>query len=413
MISLTSRASRWFAIPAATIGRTGTPARSASKVTNASCSTCWSRPNPRLRCSPRRHSRRPDRREELAVPGIPAVDLEQQCVTVRGRCEDERHTARFERRVTEVRRRDAQIAEGGRDLVEREPSGGGAEDEVHDRGRAQPDQEAGDHADRERHAQCDAGHGSERHDPPTDEPQWAAHVRRGHDDHGRRDRQPDREVDRGGSLRAQGFEARGPVRSRDPSREHREPEGQAPGDQLGEEQSFPPACEEREKQEDQRPSDHQVVADLPEPAEQTGKLVHQVGDGLVDRGRSGGEEGKDHDAEHGEQQQDDVGGAPGLRGVARRREDPHVGVFERSWVEPGQTSTAPGPRSLLTLRRRPRRSHSPLAPPVGQASRCRLPRPFCRSDSRRVALSVSDREYRPGTRGCRDVDGRRRRDRRA
>ena len=56
VISLTNSASRWFAMPAATIGRTGTPARSASKVTNASCSTCCSRPNPRLGRSPRRQS---------------------------------------------------------------------------------------------------------------------------------------------------------------------------------------------------------------------------------------------------------------------------------------------------------------------------------------------------------------------
>ena len=310
--------------------------------------------------------RRPDRREELAVPRVPAVHLEQERVTVGGRREDERHTGRFERRVTEVGRRDAQIAEGGGDLVEREPSGGGAEDEVHDRGRAQPDQEAGDHPDRERDAERDPRHGADRHDPSTDEPEGAAHVRRGHDDHGRRDRQPDREVDRGGSLRAQGLEARGPVRSRDPSREHREPEGQAPGDQLGQEQSFPPPREEREDQQEQRPPDHQVVADLPEPAEQPGQLVHQVGDGLVDRGRPGSEEGKDHDAEHGEQQQDDVGGAPSLRGVARRREDPHVGVFERSRVEPGQASAAPRTRSLLTLRRRPGRSHSPSRPRSGR-----------------------------------------------
>ena len=55
VLSVTSNASRWVAMPAATIGRTETPARSASNVTNASCSTCRRRLNPRLGRSPRFH----------------------------------------------------------------------------------------------------------------------------------------------------------------------------------------------------------------------------------------------------------------------------------------------------------------------------------------------------------------------
>ena len=86
--------------------------------------------------------RRPDRGEELAVPRVPAVHLGEQRRALRGRRHDERDAARFERRVPEVGRLDAEVIQGRGDLVEREATRRRAEDQVHDRGRAQPDQEA-------------------------------------------------------------------------------------------------------------------------------------------------------------------------------------------------------------------------------------------------------------------------------
>ena len=53
--SVTSSASRWDAIPAATTGSTETPARSASRVTKASCSTWARRPSAGWGVSPRYH----------------------------------------------------------------------------------------------------------------------------------------------------------------------------------------------------------------------------------------------------------------------------------------------------------------------------------------------------------------------
>ena len=76
VVSVTSRASFSEAIPAATTGSTGTPPRSASRVTKASCSTCSRRPRPtcdvrrgtRAKTTWRRAAGRPGRRGRRSSP---------------------------------------------------------------------------------------------------------------------------------------------------------------------------------------------------------------------------------------------------------------------------------------------------------------------------------------------------------
>ena len=108
----------WVAIPAATMGRTDIPPRSAIKVTNASCYLPQTT-EPEARSFAPVPEGTPDGREELAVPRIPPVHLDEQHLPVGGLRLDERDPARFERCVPKVGRLDTQIVQGRRDLMER------------------------------------------------------------------------------------------------------------------------------------------------------------------------------------------------------------------------------------------------------------------------------------------------------
>ena len=170
--------------PAATTGSTGTPPRSASSVTNASCSTCQPAPAHGLRAAV--PDRGPGRRHELAVPRVSAEDLHHERTAIGGRCERERDTARLQHRLAQV--------------VASTPSSPRASDTC-SRVRSPPgNQRAGASTPpprtrcrnpRPRRSGASApsamlARDPERDQPPTDVTQWARQVRRRRHDHGRR-----------------------------------------------------------------------------------------------------------------------------------------------------------------------------------------------------------------------------------
>ena len=188
----------------------------------------------------------------------------------------------------------------------------------------------------------------------------------------------------------------------------RKPSARAPGDQLREEQPFPPAREEREEQEEERPPDHQVVARSPRttrrapgaPCTRSETVVSiAVGPGAKnDRITTPSTETISRMTSVGRR---------ALRCVARRREDPHVGMTQRSRVELGQAAAAPmGPEPARPASPSPKIPLAP-APPVAQASRWRPPRPFGAATSGELRFagqrprSIARRKGR-----CRDVDER-------
>ena len=257
-------------MPAATIGRTETPPRSASSVTNASCSTWRRRLNPRLGRSPRfhrepqsearnwpSHASRPYTLTRSCFPSGETASTSATPVGSSGACL---------RSVASTPRSPQRCC----DLVQRKASGGRAEHQVQDRARPEADQEPGHHPDGQRDAERDAGDRADRHDPAADEPDRAAHVRRGHHDDRGGDREPDREVDGGASDAAMPRRLDGQsVPATSPASKDR-PSARAPASELRQEQPLPPARDEREEQQEESPSEQQVVRDLPEPPEEPG-----------------------------------------------------------------------------------------------------------------------------------------------
>jgi len=65
---------------------------------------------------------RPDRGDQLTVPGVPAVDLDQQRSPRGGEPGDQGYPARGQVGVAQIGRRDAEVGEGVADLGEGEPS---------------------------------------------------------------------------------------------------------------------------------------------------------------------------------------------------------------------------------------------------------------------------------------------------
>ncbi len=332
----------------------------------------------------------PEGREELAVPCVSPVHLDQELLPVGRDGLDQGDARRFQRRVSQVGRFHAQIAQRRRDLLERQTSRRGAEHEVQDRPRPEADQEPGHHPDGQRDAERDAGDRADRHDPPAEESDRAAHVRRGHHDDGRGDRQADRQVHRRRVRRPDALQARGPVGACDLARDQGQSERQGARHQFRQEQPFAPFREEREEQQEERPPEQQVERDLPEPPEEPRELRHEVRDGPVDRGGTGREERQDDDPEQRDDQQDDVGGTPGTRCVARRREDAHIDMTQRARIELGQAAALAMRFGRSALRRRLRRSHLPPSAPRWRRLAVGRP-PVHRRTCGRVAPQVHER----------------------
>ena len=156
------------------------PPRSASRVRNARARPDEA-PEPVARTLASVPERSPGRGEELAVPGVPAIRLDEQGrpSEVAPRPARPRSAGAAHRGARSTRHR---VVQSGRDLVGGEPTGGRAKDQMHDRRRAHADEQAGRHADREGRPERDTRQSPERHHPPSDEPERPPHVRRRHHD---------------------------------------------------------------------------------------------------------------------------------------------------------------------------------------------------------------------------------------
>ena len=268
--------------------------------------------------------RGPDGGEQLTVPGVPAVDLDQQRAPVRRLREGDGHAAGLQRRLAERGGVDTQLGQGAGDLVEGEPTRRGAEQQVDDGGRPDPDGERHDHPDGEAGPQGDPGRRPDPDHPPPHVAERPRHVRRGGDDHRGGQRQAHRQVDGGRAGRADRPEAVRPAGPGQRSGDERDPDRERAREQLVEQQALAPVGEEGDGDEHQRPEDQQVVGDLPEPAEEPGKTLDQAGHERVERGGPGRREGQRRDRDDGEDEQHHVDRTPGPRGVAGRREHPDV-----------------------------------------------------------------------------------------
>ena len=230
------------------------------------------------------------------------------------------------------------------DLIEREPSRGRAEDQMDDGAGGESHQEARHHPDRERDGEGDPRDGPDPDDPPPDEAERAAHVRRGHHDDRGRDREPHGEVDGGAARRGEGLEAGPRVRPGQSPRQHRQSERERSRQELEEDEPLAASGEQRQQQEDQRPPDQEVVRDLPEPPEEPGELVHHRRHRPVDRRRSRGRERQQGQAEDGQDEQHDVGRPA------------------RDWARRSRTRRSADRRSRRAL------GSSPVRPPDPRAS---------------------------------------------
>ena len=93
--------------------------------------------------------RRPGGGQQLAVPGVPAIDLDQQRAPARPLGGDDRSTAGRQRRLVEPRSVDTQLGQGVGDLGEGEAARRRAEQQMDDGRRPDPDGEGRDHPDGE------------------------------------------------------------------------------------------------------------------------------------------------------------------------------------------------------------------------------------------------------------------------
>ena len=120
------------------------------------------------------------------------------------------------------------------------------------------------------------------------------------------------------AIRTPGYTAGGsdPVRpsiisDQPPATSVLNPRARTDGDQLIPEQEQPVPGDQRRDQQDERPADQQVVADLPEPPRQTREVPDEPGELLVGRGRVGREERDQSQGRPREEEQDQVGRSPG------------------------------------------------------------------------------------------------------
>jgi hypothetical protein len=215
--------------------------------------------------------------EQLAIPGVPAVDLHQQRAIAGRLGGGDRHPAGLQWRLAQPGGVHAQVGQGVGDLVKGEPARRGAEQQVDDGGRSDPDRECRDHPDGQGGPQRDPGGGPDPDHRSAHVSERPCQVRGGHDDHRGGQGQPHRQVDRRRAGGGDRLDAVRPVGPGQPSGDQREPHRQSTREQLLDQQAFAPARNQRQDDEHQRPRDQQVIADLPEPAEEPREGLDQAG----------------------------------------------------------------------------------------------------------------------------------------
>ena len=379
--SVTSSASCSEAIPAATTGSTATWARSASSVTKASCSTCWRRPSARWGVSPRYQSA-----VQAAASSWPSQASRPYTFTSSERPSGASAVAMATPRGSSGAWRSplastVQVGQGVGDLVEGEATRRGAEQQMDDGRRPDPDREGRHHPDGKGGLQRDGGQRPDPDHRPPHVPERPGQVGGGHDDHRGGQRQPHRHIDRRRARRGQRPDAFRPVGPGQPPGDQCHPERERPRPQLLEQQAFAPAGEQRQGDQHQRPDEQQVVGDLPEPAEQSREAPDQARHQRIDRGRPGRREGQHRHREHGEDQQHHIGRAPRPRGVGGRREHadtPPPPARRR----PSRTARTRWRDSATSLRLRHRPSSRRRPGRAGRPTGSLMPRPTLRQARR-------------------------------
>ena len=161
---------------------------------------------------------------------------------------------------------------------------------------------------------------------------------------GRRD-QRGRERDPDGGIQGRRARGREPVRQRGNAAGHqrRDAGGQDRREELIAEQEQPPRRHDRSDEQDERPQDQQVAGGLPEPPQEPGEVVDQLGDPLVDRRRVRRHDRDQPEGRGGEQDQDHIRRPAGPRGVGAGGEeaDAEVGLVAGD-PGPGPPTRRPG-----------------------------------------------------------------------
>ena len=282
----------------------------------------------------------PGRGEQLAVPGVAPIDLDEEWQPLRRLGPQEGHPLGLELGRPQVDRLHPELLERGPHLIQRREPAGRAEREVHERRGAEPDRQPRHHAERQRDRERDHAERAKDDDPAADAADRPAEVRGGRRDQRGRERHPDGRIQ---GRRARGREPVGQRRNAT-GYQRRHAGGQDRREELIAEQEQPPRRDDRGDEQDERPQDQQVAGGLPEPPQEPGEVVDQLGDPLVDRRRVRRHDRDQPEGRGGEEDQDDVRRSAGPRGVGAGGEeaDAEVGLVPGD-PGPGPPARCAGP----------------------------------------------------------------------
>ncbi len=300
----------------------------------------------------------PDRRQELPVPGVAAVDLDQQLVAVGGVGVEQRHAGHLHDGVGDVDDVHAEVGQCVVHLVGARATARRTEHQVRDGGGDHSHREARDDVEDDRDAQHECRDRPHRDHDPTEPAQRPGHVRRGGDDHGGDHGEPHREVDRRRLRRGERAPRVRPAGAARQAHQRREPEGEHTGDEVVDEQTAASGSHQRRGEDHDAPQHQHEVADAPGPGREPGELLDQRGDRVVEAGRAGGGHRRDGEEQESQHQQHDVGGTayPGRVGLRGVEPDAGQSVQRTSQRRGGETGAAGvrilAPRPVIRARQR-------------------------------------------------------------
>ena len=213
-----------------------------------------------------------------------------------------------------------------------------------ERRRAAPERDADHHPDRGGQPQREGGRGPEQDQPPADPADRASQMGSREHDHGRREGEAHRGIDRRRGPDRDGVGERRAA----PEQERADDARHDGGRDLVPEQREPGRPDDGCDDQHQPPEHDQDVARLPEPTQEPGQRLDDLGDSRRERRRVR-DDRHQRDHEDRREQQDRVRGPTSARGIGRGGEEPHVrGRLPR---EPSESS-----EPLLTLDGHPARS---------------------------------------------------------
>ena len=202
--------------------------------------------------------------------------------------------------------------------------------------RTEPDRKTRDHAERQRDPERDHAQRAQDDDPAADAADRPAEVRRGRCD------QRARERDAGGGVDGRRSRRGEPVHQRRNAigHERRQAGRQDRCDELIAEQEQPSRRHEGGDEQGDGPQDQQIGGDLPEPPEEPGEVLDELGEPLVGRRRVRRRDRDQPERQRGEEEQDQVRRPACPRRIRARREeaDAEVGLVP--------SDPRPGPRAM-------------------------------------------------------------------